>query len=134
MNFPSGEQMEAYKKAATPPTIREVVSEQSLAGLVLLLRHNASVACGPEPYLYHSEVKPVNCDKLGEFLNAVADRLERLMEEGGRPRNCDRYNSGDPVKDADNAYAEWQRQCEDVGIPPSCKLESAFRQWVFRRA
>ena len=49
-------------------------------------------------------------------------------------RNCDRFNSGDPVKDADDAYAEWQRQCDAVGVPPSCKVESAFRQWLFATA
>lgn len=49
-------------------------------------------------------------------------------------RNCDRFNSGDPVKDAEDAYAEWQRWCDTADIPPSCKVESAFRQWLFATA
>jgi len=50
------------------------------------------------------------------------------------PRNCDRFNSGDPVKDADDAYAEWQRWCDAADMPPSCKVESSFRQWLFATA
>lgn len=50
------------------------------------------------------------------------------------PRNCDRYNSGDPVKDTDDACAEWQGQCDAEDVPPSCKVESAFRQWLFATA
>ena len=63
---------------------------------------------------------------------AIARRINRAL--AAPPRNCDRYNSGDPVKDADDAYAEWQRQCDAAGVPPSCKVESAFRQWLFATA
>ena len=50
------------------------------------------------------------------------------------PRNCDRFNSGDATKDAADAYDEWQRHCDCSLMPPSCKVESAFRQWLFAKA
>ena len=50
------------------------------------------------------------------------------------PRNCDRFNSGDPTKDAADAYDEWQRHCDGSLMPPSCKFESAFRQWLLAPA
>ena len=50
------------------------------------------------------------------------------------PRNCDRFNTGNPMKDAEDAYGAWQRYCDDPTIPPSCKIESAFRQWLFATA
>jgi len=49
-------------------------------------------------------------------------------------RNCDRFNTGDPMKDAEDAYDAWQRYCDDPTIPPSCKIESAFKQWLFAPA
>lgn len=33
-------------------------------------------------------------------------------------RNCDRFNTGDPMKDAEDAYDAWQRYCDDPTIPP----------------
>lgn len=50
------------------------------------------------------------------------------------PRNCDRFNSGDPTRDAVDAYNEWQRHCDCSLMPPSCKVESAFRQWLLSPA
>ena len=47
------------------------------------------------------------------------------------PRNCDRFNTGDPIKDAEDAYGAWQRYCDDPTIPRSCKVESAFKYWLF---
>ena len=79
MNFyPSDEQINAYKKATTPHTISEFVSKQTLFGLILLLRQNASSICSPESYPCVRNIKPIDCDKLYEFLNAIADRLECL--------------------------------------------------------
>ena len=49
-------------------------------------------------------------------------------------RNCDKFNNGDPLKDAEDAYGAWQRYCDDPSIPPSCKVESSFRQWLFATA
>ena len=87
MNFtPSDEQISAYGKAATTPTISELVSKQTPFGLILLLRQNASSICSPGPYPNVRNIKPVDCDKLCEFLNAVADRIEcwiGLRKEGG---------------------------------------------------
>lgn len=49
-------------------------------------------------------------------------------------RNCDRFNTGDHMKDVDDAYDAWQRYCDDPTIPPSCKVESAFKYWLFAKA
>ena len=79
-------------------------------------------------------------EKIREIVtdDAPADEVEianiAYLALATPPRNCDRYNSGDPVKDADDAFAEWQRQCEALDVPPSCKVESAFRQWLFATA
>lgn len=79
MNFtPSDEQINAYWKATTPPTISDFVSKQTLFGLILLLRHAASSICSPGPYRCVSNINLIDCDKLFEFLNAIADRLECL--------------------------------------------------------
>lgn len=69
-------------------------------------------------------------------LNCMGSRLKRAIEGvlAAPPRNCDSFNSGDPVKDADDAYAEWQRWCDAADMPPSCKVESSFRQWLFATA
>lgn len=58
--------------------------------------------------------------------------IKRALEEP--PRNCDRFKTGNPMKDAEDAYDAWQRYCDDPTIPPSCKVESAFRQWLFATA
>ena len=87
MNFtPSDEQINAYRKANTPPAISEVVSKQTPFGLILLLRRTANSICSPGPYPNVRNIKPVDCDKLCEFLNAVANRIEcwiGLRKEGG---------------------------------------------------
>lgn len=49
-------------------------------------------------------------------------------------RNCDGFNTRDPMKDAEDAFGAWQRYCDDPAIPPSCKIESAFKQWLFAPA
>ena len=49
-------------------------------------------------------------------------------------RNCDRFNTGDPLKDAEDAYSAWQQYCDDPSIPPSCKVESAFKNLLFASA
>ena len=49
-------------------------------------------------------------------------------------RNCDRFNTGDPMKDAKDAYGAWERHCDNPTIPPSCKVESAFKHWIFAPA
>ena len=97
-------------------------------------------------------LEAINCINTGGLKRLLCELVEADIFDGGLinktisavekarcalaapPRNCDWYNSGDPVKDADDAYAEWQRQCDAVGVPPSCKVESAFRQWLFATA
>ena len=82
MNF---KQINAYRKATTPPTIRDFVSKQTLFGLILLLRQNASSICSPGPYPCFRNINLIDCDKLFEFLTAIADRLEcvaGLRKEG----------------------------------------------------
>ena len=50
------------------------------------------------------------------------------------PRNCDMFNTGDPAKDANDAYAAWQTYCDNTSMPPSCRVESAFKNWLFAPA
>ncbi|MBO7685719.1 MAG: hypothetical protein J6V72_05010 [Kiritimatiellae bacterium] len=76
------------------------------------------------------------CDSELAFVNMGCIDRNKLCEEidaalAAPPRNCDRFNSGNPVKDADDAYAEWQRWCDTADMPLSCKMESGFRQWLF---
>lgn len=86
MNFtPSDEQINVHRRIEAP-TISETVSKQTLFGIICMLRACASDARVPGPYLNARNIKPVDCDKLCEFLNAVADRLEclaGLRNEGG---------------------------------------------------
>ena len=64
--------------------------------------------------------------------NSVFDCRDKLKAAlSALPRNCDRFNSGDAAKDAADAYDEWQRHCDCSPMPPSCKGESSFRQWLF---
>ena len=62
----------------------------------------------------------------------IASKAKHALKQP--PRNCDRFNTGNPMKDAEDAYGAWQRYCDDPTIPPSCKVESAFRQWLFATA
>ncbi len=86
MNFtPSDEQINAYRRIAAP-TISEMVSKQTPLGIICMLRTCASDARAPGPYPNVRNIKPVDCDRLSEFLNAVADRIEcwiGLRKEGG---------------------------------------------------
>lgn len=78
MNFtPSDEQINAYRRIASP-TISETVSKQTLFGIICMLRFCASDVRAPWTYPNVRNIKPVDCDKLCEFLNAIADRLECL--------------------------------------------------------
>lgn len=66
-----------------------------------------------------------------EFNRAVNMATAALDEAQEPLRNCDRFNTGDPIKDAEDAYGAWQRYCDDPTIPRSCKVESAFKYWLF---
>ena len=80
MNFtPSDEQISAYRKATTPPTISETVSNLTPLGIICMLRSCASDVRAPGPYPTVRNIKPIDCDKLYEFMNAIADRLECLV-------------------------------------------------------
>lgn len=86
MNFtPSDEQINAYRRIKAP-TISETVSKQTLLGIICMLRVCADDARAPGPYPDVRNIKPIDCDRLYEFLNAIADRLEclaGLRKEGG---------------------------------------------------
>ena len=91
---------------------------------------------------YGFEVDKFVTDMLfGEGVGAILRReIDRLMNENeklrkGQPvkRNCDQFNSGDPMKDAEDAYLAWERYCDNPTIPPSCKVESAFKYWIFNQ-
>lgn len=96
MNFtPSDEQINAYRRIAAP-TISETVSKQTPLGIICMLRTCASDVRAPGPCPNIRNIKPIDCDKLYEFLNAIADRLEclaGLRKEGdtkkGSANECD---------------------------------------------
>ena len=76
MSFtPSDEQIDAYRRAAYP-TISETVSKQTPLGIICMLRTCASDVRAPGPYPNIRNIKPIDCDKLYEFMNAIADWLE----------------------------------------------------------
>lgn len=80
----SDEQIDAYRRAAAP-TIGETVSKQTPLGIICMLRTCASDVRAPGPYPNLRNIKPIDCDKLYEFLTEIADRLEclyGLREEG----------------------------------------------------
>lgn len=78
------------------------------------------------PYVYQNR-SPQN--EIARLIRVAENKVRKAL--AAPQRNCDRFNSGDPTTDAANAYDEWQRYCDDPLIPPSCKLESAFKQWLF---
>ncbi len=96
MSFvPSDEQINAYRKAAAP-TISETVSKLTPIGIICMLRSCASDVRAPGPYPNVRNIKPIDCDRLYEFLNAIADRIEclaGLRKEGdakkGSANECD---------------------------------------------
>ena len=77
-----------------------------------------------------------DCGRLrwDDVVEALCDEVERLGDTRGHRRNCDRFNTGDPLKDAEDAYGAWQSYCDDPTIPQSSKVESAFRQWILATA
>ena len=78
MNFtPSDEQIDAYRRIAAP-TIGETVSKLTPLGIICMLRSCASDARAPGNCQNVRNIQPIDCDKLYEFLNAIADRLECL--------------------------------------------------------
>ena len=96
MSFtPSDEQIDACRRAAAP-TISETVSKQTPLGIICMLRTCASDVRAPGPYPNIRNIKPIDCDKLYEFLTAIDDRLEclaGLRKEGatkkGSANECD---------------------------------------------
>lgn len=86
MNFtPSDEQINVHRRIEAP-TIRETVSKQTQFGIICMLRACADDARAPGPYPDVRNIKTIDCDKLYEFLIAIADRIEcwiGLKNEGG---------------------------------------------------
>lgn len=79
------EQINAHRRIASP-TISEMVSKQTLFGVIGMLRFCADDVRAPGPYPNVRNIKPIDCDWLYEFLKAIADRLECLAglhKEGG---------------------------------------------------
>jgi hypothetical protein len=82
---PSDEQINASRRIEAP-TIGETVSRQTPLGIICMLRSCASDVRAPGPYPTLRNIKQIDCDKLYEFLNAIADWLEcfaGLRKEGG---------------------------------------------------
>lgn len=73
----SDEQINAYGRIAVP-TISETVSNQTPLGIICMLRTCASDIRAPGPYPNLRNIKQIDCDKLYEFLNAIADWIECL--------------------------------------------------------
>ena len=67
--------MNDYRRTAAP-TIGETVSKQTPFGIICMLRTSASDVRAPGPYPNIRNIKPIDCDRLYEFLNAIADRIE----------------------------------------------------------
>lgn len=86
MNFtPSDEQINAYRRIEAP-TISETVSKQTPLGIICMLRSCADDVRALGPYPNVRNIKTIDCDKLYEFLIAIADRIEcwiGLRKEGG---------------------------------------------------
>lgn len=86
MNFiSSDEQIDVHRRIGTP-MINEMVSKQTPLGIICMLRSCADNVRAPGPYPNIRNIKPIDCDRLYEFLNAVADRIEcwiGLRKEGG---------------------------------------------------
>ena len=71
----------------------------------------------------------------GPYVLSPKDTLAKIDAAlSATARNCDRFNTGDPMKDSEDAYCEWQQYCDNPTIPPSCKIESAFKYWLFASA
>ena len=91
MSFtPSDEQINAYRRAASP-TIGETVRKQTPLGIICMLRTCASDVRAPGPYPNIRNIKPIDCDKLYEFMNAIADWLECFagLRKEGYTNECD---------------------------------------------
>lgn len=87
MNFtPSDEQINVYSRIETP-TISETVRKQTPLGIICMLRVCANDVRAPGPYPCVRNIKPIDCDRLYEFLNAIADKLECLA--GLRKKGAD---------------------------------------------
>ena len=73
------------------------------------------------------------CDNYDTEGPTKAGALDKIYDEAesalaAPPRNCDVYAT------ADEAYVAWQKICENESIPPSSKVDSAFKYWLFTTA
>ena len=57
-------------------TISEIVNKQTPLGIICMLRACADDIRAPGPYPSVRNIKPIDCDKLYEFMNAIADKIE----------------------------------------------------------
>ena len=78
MTVPSREQIDALAKMQKPLSPAEVVRTASFAVITAIL-HNVSsdFRSGSSPNLRN--IKPVDCDRIAELLDAVAGRIEQLL-------------------------------------------------------
>lgn len=72
---PSDEQINAHKRIESP-TISEIVNKQTPFEIICMLRASAYDIRVPGPYPTVRNIKPIDCDKLYEFMNALADKIE----------------------------------------------------------
>ena len=72
---PNDEQINVHKRIEEP-TISEIVNKQTPLGIILMLRACADNIRAPGPYPTVRNIKPIDCDKLYEFMNAIAGKLK----------------------------------------------------------
>jgi hypothetical protein len=76
MAFASNDEQINEHNRIESPTIGEMVNKQTPFGIVCMLRASAAAIRAPGPYPTVRNVKPIDCDKLYEFMNALADKIE----------------------------------------------------------
>ena len=76
MAFASNDEQINVHKRTESPTIGEMVNKQTPFGIICMLRASASAIRVPGPYPTVRNIKPIDCDKLYEFMNALADKIE----------------------------------------------------------
>ena len=76
MTFASNDEQINEHKRIESPTIGEMVNKQTPLGIICMLRTSADAIRVPGPYPTVRNIKPIDCDKLYEFMNALADKIE----------------------------------------------------------
>lgn len=69
---------EDFKRAATRPSIGDMVRSAELSDVVFFLRQEAhNFRCDTSPHVRN--LKPIDCDDMAGLFDAIADRIERFV-------------------------------------------------------